>query len=295
MSLRQYLGLEAPSLQVWGTDINETALVSAAAAAYGPWSFRNSFVENGPLDVFQGETLRRQVLDPQTQACVRFARHNLLEEPVFDGANGPRFHVIFCRNALVYFQPQAIEEALKHLVNALVPGGWLIMGNMDVSMVPSGTRRAGPSQLCVFERIDASRTAQAVAIPSRFPGSALRKRLPTVRAPRKFIAKEFDPEQAVSWHRGVLAKLEADDVASALIELQALLVAFPRYLPGWFEQALALNRRGLRDRAAESLRETLRLASGLDPTKLVAGPEALGLDFYVLNAEAFLQSLGDGI
>ena len=69
--------------------------------------------------------------------------------------------------------------------------------------------------------------------------------------------------------------------------------AFPRYLPGWFEHGLALNRRGQRELATESLRKALRLARGLDPAKPVAGPEPLSLDFYVGNAEAFLQSLGD--
>jgi chemotaxis methyl-accepting protein methylase len=295
LSLRRSLGLEFPELQIWGTDINQAALLSAGAAIYGPWSFRAGTAEtdavNPALGTAWNENLRKDVLDPKTQACVRFARHNLLESPAFDGGNGPRFHVIFCRNVLVYFQPQAIELALQHMVRALLPGGWLVMGNMDVSIVPEGTRRTGPSHLCVFERLDASPAKPAVARP--VPQNSLKSRPLAARAPRQFIAKEFDPEHAVSWHRGVLAQLEAGDEAAALRDLRAMLLAFPRYLPGWFEQALALKRCGMRQRAAESLRETLRLAGGLDPGKLVAGPEPLSLDFYVVNAEIFLQSLGE--
>jgi chemotaxis protein methyltransferase CheR len=298
VSLRQKLGLEAPALQVWGTDINEAALVSARAAAYGRWSFRASVLETGSPDpaaeALRDEALRQQVLDPATQACVRFARHNLLEAPSFDGGAGARFHVIFCRNALVYFQPEAAEVALGHLVRALVPGGWLILGNMDISSPPAHTRRVGPAHLCVFERLDSPvEVAAAIAAPA--PVAALpkapRRRAKAPVAPS--VEQDLDPEQAVDWHRAVLAQLEAGEDSAALLELQALVEAFPRYLPGWFEHGLALNRRGQRLLAAESLRKTLRLSRGLDPAQIILGPEPLSVDFYVGNAEAFLQSLGD--
>jgi len=301
IALRQ-LGNEAPALQVWGTDINEAALVSARAAAYGRWSFRASNLESSPQDpaiaLARTELLIQQVLSPKTQACVRFARHNLLEEPVFDGGQGPRFHVIFCRNALVYFQGDAAAVALQHLVRALVPGGWLILGNMDISSTPPGTRRVGSAQICVFERLDDNATPEAAAPPpvdsiAREAARALRQRIPVAPRKKPEATEDLDLEQAMDWHRAVLAQMESGDEAYALLELQALVEAFPNYLPGWFEHGLALNRRGQKALAAESLRRTLSLAKNLDPDEPVAGPEMLSLDFYVSNAGAFLQSLGD--
>jgi chemotaxis protein methyltransferase CheR len=296
VSLRQNLGLEVPALQVWGTDINEAALVSARAAAYGRWSFRSSALETAVADptaeAARDEVLRQQVLDPATQAAVRFARHNLLEAPIFDGGSGPRFHVIFCRNALVYFQPLAAAEALRHMVGALVPGGWLILGNMDISASPAGTRRVGPAHLCVFERADnvAQPSPPVLAAPPVKPLRRAPKAVPQAVQP---TAEDLDPEQAVDWHRAILAQVEAGEGDAAMLELQALVEGFPNYLPGWFEHGLALNRRGQRELAAESLRKTLRLSRGMDPAQVIPGPEPLSVDFYVGNAEAFLQSLGD--
>jgi chemotaxis methyl-accepting protein methylase len=292
ITLRQ-LGFEAPALEVWGTDINQGALDSAKAASYGKWSFRMTAVEtetpDPAVESVRAEALRQQVLDPRTQACVKFARHNLLESPRFDGQEGPRFHLIFCRNALVYFQSRAADRAIAHLVRALVPGGWLIMGNMDIAHCPEGMRQVGSARLCVFERL-------AKDLPVAAPKRPLPP-LPALIRPRlaKLPAPEQDPEMAIDWHRGIMAQLELNRVDAAILELQYLVEAFPQYLPGWFEQGLALSRYGQLEQAAHSLRQVLSLARGRNSSQVVAGPEALSLDFYVSNAEAFLNSQGEDL
>ena len=293
LALRQ-LGLESPALKVWGTDINQSALDSAKAANYGKWSFRASTLSAGANDstteAAQAEILRAQVLDPKTRACVTFARHNLLDAPSFDGRQGPRFHLIFCRNALVYFQPEAARIALEHLAQALVPGGWLVLGNMDIAHSPAGMRRVGTAHLCVFERVALSDPIQVAKAPLN-PATITRPR-PKVVAASKV---DLDPEEAIDWHRGVMAQLEAGEDGAAILELQALIEAFPTYLPGWFEHGLTLNRRGQKLLATHSLKQVLELARHIDPSKPVPGPESLTLDFYVGNAEAFLQSQGDSL
>jgi chemotaxis protein methyltransferase CheR len=292
VTLRQHLGLEAPALQVWGTDINQAALDSAKAASYGKWSFRASVLESEAVDrvaeATRNEALRRQVQDPKTQACMFFARHNLLQAPSFDGLEGPRFHLIFCRNALVYFQSDAAEQAIGHLVRALLPGGWLILGNMDIARCPAGMRQVGSSRLCIFERIQDG--PLPVAAPKAKAAAVIPFQRPQAAGPQ---ASERDMELAIDWHRGVMAQLEAGEEAAAMLELQALIEAFPNYLPGCFEHGLALNRRGQKDLAAQSLRRVLELARRQDPDLPVPGPEELSLDFYVSNADAFLQSRGD--
>lgn len=301
VTLRQSQGLEAPALEVWGTDINEAALTAARAASYGRWSFRASAIEVGSADLAieaaRAEVVRIQVLDPRTRAVTRFARQSLLENATFDQLSGPRFHVIFCRNALVYFNPEAAEQALKHLVEALVPGGWLILGNMDVAKTPAGTKRWGSAHLCVFEREQpgAPTPTPALAAPLPLP-RPVPVRISLADAPRpKFPAADESAalDEAIDWHRGIQAQVEADEVDTALLELQALVEAHPDYLPGWFEHGLALNRRGQRALAAVSFQTVLRLSRSHAVTADVAGPEPLSLDFYVGSAEAFLQSLGD--
>ncbi len=54
---------------------------------------------------------------------VRFGRHDLL----VDGSFG-RFDVVFCRNVLIYFEPEWQDRAHRVLAASLAPGGILALG-----------------------------------------------------------------------------------------------------------------------------------------------------------------------
>lgn len=279
-ALRQRFGLEAPALQVWGTDINPKALEAARNAEYGRWSWRQG--GDGAE-----EARRALALAPETKACVRFARHNLLDAPVFDleGADpaGPqeRFDLIFCRNVLVYFSPLTAEAAVARLRSALKPGGWLVLGNMDLGGQPQGFKRVGPAALCVYEKLGPD-AAPAAAPPAVAPAPAAAAK----------AAPALEPMDPVEWHRAILAEMETGHVAQAMQELQLLVESAPDYLPGLFEHALALRRSGKDQAAAESLQRLLALARGRRLDEHVNGPEPLSLEFYVNSAQSFLESAG---
>ncbi len=78
---------------------------------------------------------------------VQFHRMNLMDDryPLSD-----RFHVIFCRNVMIYFERRRQEELLRKLYNYLVPGGYLFLGHSEtlagmdlpvVSVAPTVYRR----------------------------------------------------------------------------------------------------------------------------------------------------------
>ncbi len=57
-----------------------------------------------------------------------FQQLNLLEnEPPLTEA----FHVIFCRNVMIYFDRQTQEELVRRLSRRLVPGGYLLVGHSE--------------------------------------------------------------------------------------------------------------------------------------------------------------------
>lgn len=57
-----------------------------------------------------------------------FHRLNLLEgEP----QSRERFHVIFCRNVMIYFDRRTQEELVQKLTRHLVPGGYLLVGHSE--------------------------------------------------------------------------------------------------------------------------------------------------------------------
>jgi chemotaxis protein methyltransferase CheR len=59
---------------------------------------------------------------------VTFRQLNLLEgAPPFTEP----FHLIFCRNVMIYFDRKTQEELIARLAQRLVPGGYLFVGHSE--------------------------------------------------------------------------------------------------------------------------------------------------------------------
>jgi chemotaxis protein methyltransferase CheR len=282
--LRSFGHLEAPQLTVWGTDINDASLAQARSHEYGRWSWRDT----SPVAV---KVLQSQALDEPNRACVRFAKHNLLESPVFDGGVGERFDVVFCRNVLVYFSPLAAARALQSMADAIVPGGWLVLGNTDLPGSTIGFKRIGPPALCVYAKDlpPPPRHGRNAAELADLPPAPRRPPPPPV----KLLADgaQADP---VAWHGSILAQIEQGLRAGALKELAHLVERHPDYLPGRFEHALALRRAGHGFAAAVELKKILDQVKGRSLDEMVPGPEPLSLEYYVNSAQSFISSSGGG-
>lgn len=117
---------EGWELEVHGVDLSRSCLARALAGAYGEHAFRNA----------EGQALRRWfhmeegrwVVDDELRRLVRFGAANLL-----DGEGLPQapVDVIFCRNVLLYFDPPARRQVLRHLHARLGEGGWLLLGHAE--------------------------------------------------------------------------------------------------------------------------------------------------------------------
>jgi chemotaxis protein methyltransferase CheR len=65
---------------------------------------------------------------PVLRERVTFRHLNLLEgEPPFRDP----FHVIFCRNVMIYFDRPTQEELVMRLTRRLLPGGYLFVGHSE--------------------------------------------------------------------------------------------------------------------------------------------------------------------
>jgi chemotaxis protein methyltransferase CheR len=113
-------------LEVHGVDLSRRCLARALTGAYGDHAFRSA----------EGQALRRWfhleegrwVVDEALRRMVRFGAANL-----FDGEGLPQapVDVIFCRNVLLYFDPPARRQVLRHLHARLSEGGWLLLGHAE--------------------------------------------------------------------------------------------------------------------------------------------------------------------
>ena len=119
-------GFANRKFSILATDLSTRALEKAKAAVYpaekfrdfpAPW--RQSFLLKTGDQGFR--------IKPEVAARVEFRRLNLME-PV---THGRRFHVIFCRNVMMYFDRQTQTAVVGRLAACLEPGGYLFVGHSE--------------------------------------------------------------------------------------------------------------------------------------------------------------------
>jgi len=117
-------------IEILGTDVSTRALARAEAAVWPidraseiPLSYRRAFMMRGT-----GPQEGRMKAAPEIRELVRFERVNLNDEryPV----HGP-FHLVFCRNVLIYFQAETKLRVIHRLLDVLSPDGLLFLGHAE--------------------------------------------------------------------------------------------------------------------------------------------------------------------
>jgi chemotaxis methyl-accepting protein methylase len=114
---------DAERLRITGTDIDRRSLDTARRGAYPdlsltetPAHLREKWFSPGPP--FQ--------LRPEAQKGVSFTRRDLISEEPEGGQN-----LIMCRNVVIYFDREIQERLFKRFHDALVPGGFLVLGKVE--------------------------------------------------------------------------------------------------------------------------------------------------------------------
>jgi chemotaxis protein methyltransferase WspC len=126
-------GVPANRFHIDGIDISARALALAAQAVYGSNSFRGGDLgfrdrHFAPLGVGKWQ--------PSDEVCARatFRQGNLFAADFLAGRGSYDF--VFCRNVLIYFDPETQARAVQVLMRLLVPGGALFVGPSETSLLP---------------------------------------------------------------------------------------------------------------------------------------------------------------
>jgi chemotaxis methyl-accepting protein methylase len=256
------------AIRVLGTDLLDRNLDVAIAARYGRPLIRPS----GPVLYPVMEQIDRNTFEvlPELRAVTQFRQHSLLDAPPYEiGA----FHIVMCRNVLVYFTPDAAERVSSLLTTSLDPGGVLVLGTIDRLDPPPGLVRIGPPELQTF---------------------LLPRHVPTPPPPRPDViptsklATQRPPPEPIAIHLTCLQLIEAGDEVIAGRLLDELCTAAPDYLPARVERALLSARIGDHPRAAELMNEVVLQTAQRDLAEVLSGPEPLPVRFYRDAALAFL-------
>jgi chemotaxis protein methyltransferase CheR len=116
-------------VRILGTDIDRESLERASRATFVEASFADT-----PADLraryFSAQA--PHAVDPAVRALVRFERRDLINEPSPSGQ-----HFIACRNVLIYFDRDTQERLFQRFHDALLPGGYLVLGKVETLLGPT--------------------------------------------------------------------------------------------------------------------------------------------------------------
>ncbi|MBL8021194.1 MAG: hypothetical protein JNM27_16110 [Leptospirales bacterium] len=127
---------------VLGTDISRKAIEFAVKGVYPVDAARAVPPENIPR-YLEPVDKQHYSVKPRIKNLVKFRVMNLLRE-VFPFQQ--KFHAIFCRNVMIYFDEATRMKLVKHLAEHLLPGGILVLGHCESLLsVPGELKGEGAS------------------------------------------------------------------------------------------------------------------------------------------------------
>lgn len=124
-------GLLAKS-RIYATDMNARVLKQAAEGLFSLKTMKDNtdnYIKAGGKRAFsEYYTVRSNeaVFHSRIRECLVFAQHNLVTDKSFN-----EFHLILCRNVLIYFNRTLQEEVHDLFYNSLSPFGFLGLGNKE--------------------------------------------------------------------------------------------------------------------------------------------------------------------
>jgi chemotaxis protein methyltransferase CheR len=119
-------GLREWNVEILGTDISSRVLERARAATFQQIEVNRGLPTSLLLKFFTRSGLNWQLSDA-VRGLARFEQIDLRQDL---RALGP-FDLVFCRNVMIYFDPQTKRALLKQLHGTLFRGGWLMLGGSE--------------------------------------------------------------------------------------------------------------------------------------------------------------------
>lgn len=118
-----------PAAQILATDISTRVLEKASEGIYEkeklekiPYDLRSRYFQKG-INKRSGYFR----VKPQLRKMITFRRLNLMEP----FPPGKKYHIIFCRNVMIYFDKHTQEQIVQKFYGALEKGGFFFIGHSE--------------------------------------------------------------------------------------------------------------------------------------------------------------------
>ncbi|MCL1139657.1 CheR family methyltransferase [Shewanella pneumatophori] len=112
------------SASILATDLSPSMLERCKNAEYDNLALGRGLSDERKRQFFDALPSGNMVVKANVKRLVNFRAHNLLESYTLLG----KFDIIFCRNVLIYFSPEAKRKILRQFAAALNPNGILFLG-----------------------------------------------------------------------------------------------------------------------------------------------------------------------
>jgi len=117
-----------------GTDVDSDAISAARRGRYGEAAFADTTPAVRDTYFPLSEGLHTASTD--LRQLVAFKRADLLDASLAPS----RFHLILCRNVIIYFRRQAQEWLFERFHELLLPGGFLVLGKVEALLGKSRSK-----------------------------------------------------------------------------------------------------------------------------------------------------------
>ncbi|HIJ23187.1 MAG: protein-glutamate O-methyltransferase CheR [Gammaproteobacteria bacterium] len=124
-------GLQQRSL-IYATDFNPVAVRQAQQGSFpleNMAEYTRNYIRSGGTTAFSRyytATTHLGHLDPTLKENIVFSSHNLVTDSVFN-----EFHLILCRNVLIYFDDHLTNQVLQLFSESLAERGYLVLGTKE--------------------------------------------------------------------------------------------------------------------------------------------------------------------
>lgn len=122
MALSRHIPLNR--IKIYATDLDKQVIAKAKVGLYGEKSI-SSVPEDLKSKYFTKVGPSYQISE-EIKKCVEFKEHNLLRDTY-----PTDFHLIVCRNVLIYFTEEAKDDIFRKFQKALANGGILFIGSTE--------------------------------------------------------------------------------------------------------------------------------------------------------------------
>lgn len=134
MTMMDFFGSDYPAWQagLLATDISSRVIEKATKGIYTTDQIQNIPERQRKKYLHQLDE-ENWAFNPEVRKEVTFRRFNLMNE-VFPFKKP--FHLIFCRNVMIYFDLPTRHELIKKLYRVMAPGGYLFIGHSESIRTP---------------------------------------------------------------------------------------------------------------------------------------------------------------